>query len=840
MWELLKENNSTESVDFADVADLPDFAEEDVQMTEIIEEINNEDDSIVVETAEQPQPQKKPIDKEIVFAEPKVLLLELKKSFGENAGHDCGIDHLEIIGSTRNGLETTCRIQCQMCNCIKRVRCLAQDDGTLDINHSAVAATMQTGGGFNQLEDIMLLLNVKYMSKALYLKCHTNVIDGYKKAARQSMIDAGKEERDFAMVAGDVHPINKEIAITTAIAGGSWMKRSYHGGNYNSLSGQAAIVGGHTKKVLCVVVKNKFCVICETAAHKRVAPREHRCYKNWSRQQSSTSMESAAILEGFQPSVQTHRLIYAILVADGDSSVYKCIRDDDPYAEYEVVVIKVECDNHLLRNLCSCLNRISARGPHKELRDIIAKLIYKVRTAIKSAARYRSEQENLSFSDRDKLLKDDLRNVISHVFGEHKKCKDLAYFCKNHSNKNQTNYIPKLRETGLLGQMEAAMQRIIDNSKSLLCRKNNNAVESLNCIMAKYNGGKRINFGRTGSYEGRVYAAVLHYNTKETFSRLCAAMGKEPTASIIKLETKRKRQLDESKKRKEKAKASSFYRTEAPQRCDKDYGPNAEKPDDDMTEEVYNLEHEKLMTKLHRWQVIRQRIEAITRGQANSDTWYFYRKHLLTASNFGKVCKLRDSTNRAGTIITTMYPQILKVAAVEYGKENEKIALEELAAELGVPIKPCGLFIDYDIPYLGATPDGLINDDTIVEIKCPYSAKDMSADDALENISCLRGMIINDQMNRTHDYYYQVQGQLHATNRQYAYFCFWTPHSRKTVRVERDDTFWATKMADKLETFYKDHMAPELITRRVKKEHDRKKRLRRRVQHSTHEELFNK
>ena len=45
-------------------------------------------------------------------------------------------------------------------------------------------------------------------------------------------------------------------------------------------------------------------------------------------------MESVAIVEGFNCSIDMHGLVYSILVADGDSSVYKNILDNDPYKNY--------------------------------------------------------------------------------------------------------------------------------------------------------------------------------------------------------------------------------------------------------------------------------------------------------------------------------------------------------------------------------------------------------------------------------------------------------------------------------------------------------------------------
>ncbi|EFN89591.1 hypothetical protein EAI_16266, partial [Harpegnathos saltator] len=66
---------------------------------------------------------------------------------------------------------------------------------------------------------------------------------------------------------------------------------------------------------------------------------------------SSTSMESDIIAEGFKSSLEMYGLIYKAVVADGDSNVYQSIIINNPYHEQKVMVKKVECTNHLLRNL---------------------------------------------------------------------------------------------------------------------------------------------------------------------------------------------------------------------------------------------------------------------------------------------------------------------------------------------------------------------------------------------------------------------------------------------------------------------------------------------------------
>jgi len=40
-------------------------------------------------------------------------------------------------------------------------------------------------------------------------------------------------------------------------------------------------------------------------------------------------------------------------------------------------------------------------------------------------------------------------------------------------------------------------------------------------------------------------------------------------------------------------------------------------------------------------------------------------------------------------------------------------------------IQECGLFISKERPYLGASPDRLLAETSVIEVKCPYSSRNM-------------------------------------------------------------------------------------------------------------------
>ncbi|KOB67839.1 hypothetical protein OBRU01_19204 [Operophtera brumata] len=209
-------------------------------------------------------------------------------------------------------------------------------------------------------------------------------------------------------------------------------------------------------------------------------------------------------------------------------------------------------------------------------------------------------------------------------------------------------------------------------------------------------------------------------------------------------------------------------------------------------------------------------IERATVLQRDSSEWLELRRQLLTASNFGKIIKKRDSTN-ASIVKALLYKRDLShVSSIKHGVENENTALNQLSVQLNVDIQSCGLFIDPNIPYLGATPDGLIGEDKVVEVKCPISVfHSKSVKEAVQMKKLPFYKLSQDKLivNKNHDWFFQVQGQLHITRRKYCVFGIWVGENKplQVEIIERDTEFFETKMLPKLNAFYFEHILPELI-----------------------------
>ncbi|CAH1141268.1 unnamed protein product [Phyllotreta striolata] len=227
------------------------------------------------------------------------------------------------------------------------------------------------------------------------------------------------------------------------------------------------------------------------------------------------------------------------------------------------------------------------------------------------------------------------------------------------------------------------------------------------------------------------------------------------------------------------------------------------------TEDVYGLKKNAFLKQLER---LPGDVEKMTRNQVNNPVWFEERRKRLTASNFGRICKLLDTTNRKKVVESLLHDTFKGNIYTKWGTDNEPCARSNFEKLLNVVVKDCGLFVHPDYPFLAASPDGLIEPDGLVEIKCPYKAKEVAPDEGIESglikyAKLEKGAL---KLNKEDKYYYQVQGQLFVTGRTYCYFVIWTPKGLLYEKILRDEQLW-NKMLPKLEEFYFDHLLPALL-----------------------------
>lgn len=536
-------------------------------------------------------------------------------------------------------------------------------------------------------------------------------------------------------------------------------------------------MGQETQKVLFIGIRNKYCCICTRAETKQEEPTQHICFKNWNG--PSTGMESDIIVEGFKRSVEMHGVKYLYLVGDGDSSVTKKLAESNPY---NTPIMKIECRNHLLRNYCTRLRELTQKkissakkNVNIKQRNVLNNNIKRLRTGVIAAIKHINEENtDLSHGEKITLLKKDISNGPSHVFGDHTKCN--KYFCSGPKGENEINWVPLMKESGFFQDILFIVERVVRNAESLILNMDNNVAESYNSVLAKFVGGKRINFTTRRSYSTRCEAAAISYNVPAgEFPRFIHKKVTQCspgifTKKIIAARAKRAKWMKSKKlvfphayKRKQK------HNTPA----DSDYGL----PSLDIDHEDYERRKKEFLESIQKTEKEIEDLQISTVGQAESLLWQEERRKRLTASMFGQICKQRLTTHCAALVKTILYSTFQGNFSTNWGKEHEKIALHLYEELNGTHVNECGFFIDYEKPYLGASPDGLIGERGIVEIKCPQVAGNMSPKDAARKKVVKFMDILNDKLHlkRTHNYYFQVQGQLHITKREYCIFIVWTP-----------------------------------------------------------------
>lgn len=72
--------------------------------------------------------------------------------------------------------------------------------------------------------------------------------------------------------------------------------------------------------------------------------------------------------------------------------------------------------------------------------------------------------------------------------------------------------------------------------------------------------------------------------------------------------------------------------------------------------------------------------------------------------------------------LTGCYDEGFTSSAMQRGTELEPVARSAYEIDTGFMVEECGLIVHPTIAGFGASPDGLVNDDGLLEIKCPNTA----------------------------------------------------------------------------------------------------------------------
>lgn len=267
---------------------------------------------------------------------------ELHDAFDDNHAGSCQglFRDLQLTRCTDRGLLTQMFWQCK--KCFKTASIWSESEKSINcmsLNESAVLGTLISGTGYTNFKEQLATMNIHVMTDKTYRKYRDKIECSIIGTSQKEMNDAAEMERQLAVEANDfiIHNGTK-IPSITVIVNGAWSKRSYKNGRYDALTGFATIIGLRTGRVLYCGVRNKYCSVCAIDSKNGNAKTPHKCYKNYARNETSTSMESDIIVEGIKCSVESNGLIYKCFIGEGDSSVHQPIVNNNPYKEYDIEV----------------------------------------------------------------------------------------------------------------------------------------------------------------------------------------------------------------------------------------------------------------------------------------------------------------------------------------------------------------------------------------------------------------------------------------------------------------------------------------------------------------------
>jgi putative phage-type endonuclease len=179
-----------------------------------------------------------------------------------------------------------------------------------------------------------------------------------------------------------------------------------------------------------------------------------------------------------------------------------------------------------------------------------------------------------------------------------------------------------------------------------------------------------------------------------------------------------------------------------------------------------------------------------TAGQ-RTDDWYAARCGKATASRFKDVlARLKNGAPAADRqkYLTELVVERLtgqpvpayENAAMRWGAEQEAAARVAYEQRTGVAVEETG-FVTHDVLMAGCSPDGLVDWDGLIEIKCPFNT-------GVHIDTLLNGMPA--------EHTAQVQGQMWITGRQWCDFVSYDPRMPAELqlhvqRINRDPAFIA-------------------------------------------------
>lgn len=189
--------------------------------------------------------------------------------------------------------------------------------------------------------------------------------------------------------------------------------------------------------------------------------------------------------------------------------------------------------------------------------------------------------------------------------------------------------------------------------------------------------------------------------------------------------------------------------------------------------------------------------------------WMTARKGRITGSIAGAalgLCPWRTPDDVIRTLVREYHgaeSEFKGNPATNYGNQHERAAMLWFMRKTGLDVEDVG-FLKYE-EWLGASPDGLVSDGSVLEIKCPFGFRNTPVP-------------VMKSLEEQPHYYAQVQLEMLCAGRETAYFVQYRPAIGDVFDHEYQPEFgdiqtvslnpeWLAEYLPKLRTFYERYLS---------------------------------
>ena len=159
--------------------------------------------------------------------------------------------------------------------------------------------------------------------------------------------------------------------------------------------------------------------------------------------------------------------------------------------------------------------------------------------------------------------------------------------------------------------------------------------------------------------------------------------------------------------------------------------------------------------------------------QQRTPAWHKARAGKLTASNLAAYLGLNRYCSR-----NEAYARLRGIktfegnSATQWGCDNEQNGINAYQTRTGYVVQPTGIWTHPANMWLAGSPDGLVGEEGMIEVKCPFFKKQPHTEIPVY-------------------YYVQMNACLEITGRKWCDYVCWTPEAGTTMfRVNRDSVLF--------------------------------------------------